>query len=526
MNRNRTFRSKLSFGVDELRKLNLNVARSGISMPAPKDFDSYMKDFSVAKDWLNLAAETYQAHANNSSLEPKPEDFVEKPFRLISATTVGAHTWKATDFSNASILRGSMEGLNGKGVYKDHDTRTDNWAGIVKAVKWSEGFTTDDGVYVPAGIDGILAIDSKTNPKLARGIMIGSIYSNSVTVEFDWEMSHEYELERDFVYALGTMGKDGKMVRRIVTKIYNYHETSLVWLGADPFAKAIDKDGNLQNIDTGSISYEKAADAVKSKYDNDNNYSVTWGLDPGTLRLSKLAPATTTSLNNDKEDMEPLLEAVAKLLSLEANHGLTPDQLIERLEGLEVLDESTKAANTSNQSFVASFSVAAKSVLKEAGEDTETVDPEAFLKDYQFVKTADLEALRTSAASVDTLQAEVDGLKADAEFGKTVITERRAEAIRLYKASVGAGNEDETIIGLFNKADGAEVTALLKQHVGTATEKFSGRCSDCNSTNFEFRSSIATETQKDTPSVRVDRAHLRSKFEGNGAGFLSRKSDN
>src|SRR5690606_12701038 len=113
-------------------------------------------------------------------------------------TTVGAGSWKATDFSDVRMLKGSMGKLKGKTVYKEHDQEVDNWLGFVKETSWSEQFTNSTGDTVPAGIDGVLLIDAKTNPKIARGLLMGTIYSNSVTVVFDWEMSHHFEDEWEF----------------------------------------------------------------------------------------------------------------------------------------------------------------------------------------------------------------------------------------------------------------------------------------------------------------------------------------
>ena len=73
-----------------------------------------------------------------------------------------------------------------------------------------------------------MAVDAKTNPKVARGVLMGSIFSNSVTVEFEWKMSHPFENEYEFLDKIGQYGADGKMIRRVVTKILNYHKSSLI----------------------------------------------------------------------------------------------------------------------------------------------------------------------------------------------------------------------------------------------------------------------------------------------------------
>jgi len=238
----KTYRMKMNFSKDELAG-SVSLGAVGISMPMldPLSLEEYRKGLSRQRDSMNFGMlgndPKYYQDTKMTDITPKPEDFLEVPFRLISATIVGGGTWKATDFSNTAILKKSTSLLDGVPLYKDHETDLDNWVGLVNGVKWTGAFKDVSGVDVPAGIDGIVAIDIKTNPKVARGVAAGAIYSNSVTVEFDWEMSHTYENEWDFLNKLGTIGGDGKMIRRVVTAIHNYHESSLVWLGADPFAK-------------------------------------------------------------------------------------------------------------------------------------------------------------------------------------------------------------------------------------------------------------------------------------------------
>ncbi|MEN9917294.1 MAG: hypothetical protein RLY40_1226, partial [Pseudomonadota bacterium] len=204
---------------------------------------------------------------------PKDEEFLRIGFRLLSATIVGANSWKTTDFTNEDILKAAKDKLVGKSIFKEHDQDVANWVGIIESVKWSDA-KTQDGVSVPAGIDGILKIDCKTNPKLARGLLIGAIYSNSVTVSFDWMPSHPNP-ENDSYYFmdhLGEVGPDGKLIRRIVTKINDFYETSIVWMGADPYAKIIGQDGKLLNIDThNTVQYNKESEEVKY-YNSKNKY--------------------------------------------------------------------------------------------------------------------------------------------------------------------------------------------------------------------------------------------------------------
>jgi len=319
----RIFRHKCSF------KLNGSVGLNavGISMPTISGdaLEEYRKDLSRQRDSLNFGMfgndPKYYEDVNMTDIMPKPEDFLEVPFRLISATIVGGGTWKATDFSGGTILKKSTPLLDGVPLYKDHETDTDNWVGLVNGVKWTNAFKNGDGTDVPGGIDGLVAIDIKTNPKVARGVAMGAIFSNSVTVEFDWEMSHTFENEWDFLSRLGQTGTDGKMIRRVVTGIHNYHESSLVWLGADPFAKAIDTDGNLKNIDISSVysytkaSFSKAANVGEDKDDEmpadaeamKQAFSLNFALDEKVLSLAKRT--RSQNQNNNDTDMKKFMAA-------------------------------------------------------------------------------------------------------------------------------------------------------------------------------------------------------------------------
>lgn len=191
---------------------------------------------------------TFRPQEAPENIAIDPEQVLLVPFRLISATTVGANSYKATYFP-AEVLEASMPLLINKPIYRNHDMDPDCWLGVVQAVEWGRSYlqgTTE----IPAGINGMLAIDTQNeaNAELARGIVMQAVRSNSVTVEFEWIPSHQFEFDFQFWDALGTM-VDGRMVTRVVTNILDYHETSIVGLGADPFAKLIGDNGELIDID-------------------------------------------------------------------------------------------------------------------------------------------------------------------------------------------------------------------------------------------------------------------------------------
>ena len=182
---------------------------------------------------------TYYPEVTAEDLKPQDDEFIEPIFRMLSSVTV-AHRYNPIFFPE-DVLKQSMYKLVGQTVNIDHETAVGNAIGSVKTVEWQNAYTLD-GVKVPAGINAVLKIDGKSNPRIARGILMDppSIPSNSVTVSFKWKKSHEELSDEDFFSKVGTFDKNGKLIQKIATNIESYHETSLVGRGADPFAQKVD----------------------------------------------------------------------------------------------------------------------------------------------------------------------------------------------------------------------------------------------------------------------------------------------
>lgn len=177
---------------------------------------------------------------------PKDVDFIEPVFRTLSETIVSQYGIPI-DFGKPGVLKASMPLLLGQTINTNHETDTENAIGSVSKVFWQEA-TKVNGIKVPAGINGVFKIDAKSNPRIARGILMDppAIHSNSVTVQFKHEPSHP-ELKDEFWDKAGSYDKDGNLIRLIVTEIVAYKETSLVSHGADVFAQKINEDGNITN---------------------------------------------------------------------------------------------------------------------------------------------------------------------------------------------------------------------------------------------------------------------------------------
>lgn len=446
------------------------------------------KDALGSFSWFNGNTDNNKFFNDIESAEdlvPKESDFVRVPYRLISATVVGAGTYKATDFSNAKLLKSSMRYLEDKPIFYDHEQDIQNWVGKVEKVSWSKE-TEQDGMVIPAGINGVLAIDAKTNPKLARGALLGTVGSNSVTVVFEWEQSHPDMEEGEFYNKLGNKGSDGNIVARKVTKIYDYYETSLCWLGADPYAKRYDEDGNLVHVDRTSTAEEQYTNAKDHGYYS-TKHSFKKGVQDG---IRNTIISSFKKIKNDNGMDKELLKFISSSLGLPEGTELTKSHL----ESVVFVKEEVLKEHQSLQKRVAE--------LAKASDEEKAKNLLSFLDSYKFVeKDVDVEALQADAKTVKELKdlAEFEGegnllehfkeVVSQASAGKEAIEAKREETVRLYKIQV-ENKTDDSVLSMIAKASNQELDGMLKMYTKGATSSFSGTCKKCGSTEITFRSSV------------------------------------
>lgn len=502
----KVYRGKLSFSAVERGVFQLGSVGIQMGKPVLEDTakQKMLESFGIFGSNSNNN-NFYPEVKNAQDVIPKPEDYVDVPFRLLSATIVGAGSWKATDFSDIGVLKNSRSKLDGKGVYKNHDLEIDNWVGVVKATSWSEGFTNNTGEKVPPGIDGILALDAKSEPKVVRGVLSGAVYSNSVTVEFDWEPSHTFENEYDFLNKVGTYASDGTMIRRIVKAIHNYHETSLVFLGADPFSKLIDKEGNLKNIDGSSIEYnkaDKAGEAELNSYKEDGRLKLNLSLDKNIISLSK--QKLSEEIKDEPMNKEILL-ALAKILGL-ADTEVTEANFLAQLSKIPAVDP--KMASYKAKSELFDTMVGKLSIVAEDGEPVKVTLIEEGAEVKLSAVLAD-DTIALSAEKLKELKDSVTSLEADAKVGKDYLQLQRDEVVRLYKLSAGEG-VDDAVVSLMQSAGSEALPGLLKMHTKGVGMKFSGACKSCGSSEFEFRSSVGGQDEPITKGEEAP-AEVKSK---------------
>jgi hypothetical protein len=419
-----------------------------------------------------------------AGLELKEENFLLVPFRLLTATMVGAYSYKAAYFP-AKVLRKAVPMLLGKGVFTNHDMDPNMWSGFVVKTSW-EPEKIVNGETIPAGINGVLAIDTTIprNKELAMGIVAGAVYSNSVSIEFMWEPSHKFANDNEFFWNLGYEAEDGNMIHRIATEVVNMHETSLVPLGADPYAKRLDSEGNAINVDKGSVYTQQNASASFmaefNRATTEKSYVITSILDKNILSLT------------GKQATKPLFQMNEKTIkALIALFGLTdPNLLTEEHIGKFAVIPKGDYANFS------SIKGAALAELKKTNPAIADLDVSEFMKTHTFVASAELANLQADrqrvtelTAQVSTLSAEKVALEVDAKHGKDHLEQQRELVKKFYRLEKG-DKADETVVGLFDKASREELAALVKAQGLTIAGEFSYHCADCGSGKFDFRSSV------------------------------------
>lgn len=357
-------------------------------------------------------------------------DFVDVTYRALSAAMMGD---RALDFSNEGVLRRSAALLEGQTVFKDHNTRVDNWVGLVAKTFWD-----NKTKGLPPGINAVLRLDTVKDPMTVRGVLQGALHSASVTVSFEWSPSHPKLMEEhNFWNNLG-VEVDGEVVRIVVTKILKYWEISLVWQGADEYAKQIDEDGNALN------RYSFAAE------------------DPTeNVELAK-APAAPE---------------IAK---------------IEFIEGQDSKQEESMKLKTELEKVIGSFK---DEEFQEALDAHLAAKVEAAKAECaQAVELASVEAAELKT-KLEESEARIEGLSKDAVLGKQYLEDTRKEVVELYKKAKGVDGVKEVFLKTFEKADLELLKAWKEDYQLEAEKKFPLSCQKCQSTAVTRQSARMEEAE-------------------------------
>lgn len=357
---------------------------------------------------------TYYPDVTENDLKPQENDFIEPVFRLLSKTIVSKG--RPIDFSHKDVLRKSMPLLLGQTVNIDHEVAIGNAIGAVSQVYWQESYKTKSGKVIPAGINGVLKIDGKSNPRIARGILMEppSIHSNSVTVRFKWEPSHKFEDINEFYNKLGTYDKDGNLIRCLVTDILGYFETSLVSQGADSYAKKVGSDGKIIDhplayaqfsfSSKGKDSFIECGDIIDYKTfsverlsiqkedetipKNHNNNKSKINTESKMEHLKKLNTELSLGLEEENLTVEDVIAGIKAQLSKKGNEE-TPEVLGKLTAKVEKLKSKLTKTKTATDKIIEEFRNEASRLYKLAKGDTFS---EAFLNNIN--STSDLDTLK------------------------------------------------------------------------------------------------------------------------------------
>lgn len=474
--------STLTLGADHSMMVN-NLPR-GLS--GKRFIEKYPMDQKLTKDSVekfglfssDIDYNTYFPDVNPEQFTPEKDEFIEPVFRLLSNCIVSKN-YMPTEFP-ADVLKASMPLMVGQTVNCDHETNIGNAIGTVKEVFWQESYTVD-GHEIPAGINGVLKIDGKANPRIARGINMDppSIHSNSVTVQFEWKPSHNFKDPYEFWDKIGTYDEKGEMVRRIATKIISYKETSLVSHGADPFAQKVDQNNHIVNPGYASSVYNSFSEEVKQKISTRviPHYDFkSFGEVAVMYNTSKTLIEGTTHQEDPKSNNNKTSKTMNKELQ----------EFLELLFGENML---SLAEGTTASTEIALSAV--KAMIQEN-------------KDLQESKT-------TAENSVQSLKDEVAQLKKTAaenasfiEIGQNHFKETKEATLASYRKLVGEGKEDANIITLIESLDSiSSIKSLKASYDAQLEEKFPLQCADCGSKNVNRASSVTTQNKDDHDKIRT-----------------------
>lgn len=426
---------------------NINITENGL-------FDTVAPNFN-----------NYYPEVSEEDLKMEDKDFIFPVYRGLSETIVNGNF---TDFSMNSVLKQSMSKLKGQTVYVNHDMIVGAHIGVVMDTKWSESYKSG-ALIVPAGINTKLKIDIKSNPNIARGIMMDppAIHSVSATLQFAWEKSHSKMEDNEFWTKLGTPGPDKQMVRKVAIDIVRYYELSMVSHGADPYAKRVGEDGKLipENL---ARQFSQNSLGIKP-----TSYHYFSFRELGVEKNNLTIPNPINDNENDKNDMKEFLEKLA--LNLKLTGDQTEDTIITALSDIITKSDSVATLQTS-------------------------VDTLTGEKNDLTTKVTDL----TTKVNDATVLAEANKLAADSY--NTLLVKLRANVLANYVKLKGE-TKDEAIVNLIGTANYDTLQSLDKDYTTQLEDKFPMTCKDCNGHNIN-RATAKHDDKKDGGNKKKSQTDL------------------
>jgi len=463
------------------KQLKLTLALQRNKLESPKDKEAF-KAMAKSFGWFGTNADMNKVTDEDIDVILNDKNYIRVPFRLLSATIVAGGTWRATDFTKKGVLKKSASLLEGVQAFINHDLDdVNNMIGKIEAVKFTKGFTAEDGTVVPDGLDGVYKINTKLNTRIAAYVQDGTIDSSSVTVQFDWEPSHKFETndgnfdEWEFERAVGTI-IDDEMVRRIATEITQYFESSLVFMGADPFAGKLDEEGKKINMDKTRV-FSNEAEFSASCYSKNKKYYIS-----ACLNQKFNAPLSSKiyGFSHNEPPKEDEMKKILAFLAIKFGADLTEEQYLEKLEkvSLESLEEFSAL-----KTKVADFE---KINTLEKVEGFEGVEGKVIVEAKEISET--LTSLKTSTDKVTELNTTIEGNKDNVELATTLIDRTRKSALKVYKLSLGDDTEEEAKVKEIEEANFGDLEGLVTKYGGDLVGSFGISCPECETKITKLKS--------------------------------------
>lgn len=415
--------------------------------------------------------QTYYPDVNVQELV-KDENYVHPIFRALSEVIVRKN-YDPIDFTKNGVLKASMNKLVGQTVYPNHEAMIGNEIGAVKRVFWEESYKTE-GLTIPAGINAEFKINAKAHPKIASGILSDppEIHSNSVTVFFAWEPSHKNMNAEEFRYRVGTYDDKGQLIRRIVTEIKRFNETSLVPHGADPFAQLV-KNGKINNA---QYAYDR-----DSLSEGDGKIKRFFGFsykdDIDTVLLSD-NPTIPSSSNNENPKVNKMDKELILLLALAS--GIELDSEVQSLSDDEFKEKFDLEA------FKAEVASKKESLTELVSSSTK--------KDQKITELeAEVQQLKEAGNNSEGKLTDVQTSKIN--LADKVVSETLAEVQRLYKLVAG-DKPQQSILDTLAASDYNTLRVFEQTYKTQLEDKFPATCSSCGSHEISMGSVEEDEDDK------------------------------
>lgn len=440
-----------------------SITLERVNEKAEKENESLVAENFGLFDIASNNYSNYYPDVKKEDLEPKDEEFIKPVFRLLSNVII--QKGYAVIEMSKDPLKASAQKLVGQSVYPMHDVITGSELGVVQGTSWQESYKAKNGMTIPAGINGQLLIDGKSNPKIARGINMKppSVHSASVGIIFEWDKSHPKMDDHDFFSSLGKYDKNGQLIRQVMKEVHAYQELSMVPHGADIFAQKLDDNMQINNPDYAKSMYKFSADDFISGKGKTIYHFMDY------KNLSNLQFS-----NQNKESNMDYIQFMATLMGLS---GITEENFQEAVkthyESLKSTSEEAITLKATNANLTQELST---------------------------VKAELEEAKKIVPADPDSLQAMVD---------------TRAEVERVYTLSVGE-KKDTTVSEIIAKADLKTLKVLKGQYEQTLDSKFPLVCKKCSSTEVSRKTSETHDKGDGNSHVPKDREELRSELKIRG----------